>query len=126
MVVKNGNRINKNDDAHYITFNNKGLYESDKNGYQNANSSFVEFIKDQNDLHCYFGNGYYGENHYYFSKDYSRLNLKIDNSTTYVYQRVTSSSTNAIRRKIRESNPSARIPATTIITSPSTVNSSTE
>lgn len=120
MIVKNDIKTKKNDDAHYLTFNKKGFYESDENGYKNANNnSFVEFVKDKNNLHCYFGNGYYGTNHYYFSQDYSRLNLKIDNSTTYVYQRENSGSTTAKYRKLIENNNSNTSVSPVFVTAPS-------
>ena len=127
MIVKNGIKSKKNDDAHFLTFNSKGFYESDKNGYENSNSSFIEFTKNENNLHCYFGNGYYGFNHFYFSKDYSRLNVKIDNTTTYVYQREFSGTTTATRRKIVKSNNAnnSTIISSTI-TSPPVINGSSD
>lgn len=89
MIVDGGVRKSANDDAHYITFNSNGLYESDKSGYATG-SKFVRFVKDANGLHCYYGNGYFGNAHYYFSSDYSRLNVRLG-GVTYVYQRTTAS-----------------------------------
>lgn len=123
MVVENGRKVNKNDDAHYITFNKKGFYESDKNGYENGNSSFVDFIKDENGYHCYFGNGYYGANHYYFSSDFSRLNVRLDHNTTYVYQRTSSSGSTASKRKIHQKQSSSATSVAAIVTTTPVINS---
>lgn len=49
MIVKNGARTKKNDDAHYITFTDKGCYESDKDGFT-TNNGFVKSTWLQNDL----------------------------------------------------------------------------
>ena len=103
MIVKNGAKTSKNDDAHYITFTEKGCYESDKDGFT-SNSGFVKFTKNENNLHCYYGNCSFGTAHYYFSNDYSRLNISLDNNTTYVYQRELSGNTTASRRTVKSNS----------------------
>lgn len=103
MIVKNGAKTNKNDDAHYITFTDKGCYESDKDGFT-TNNGFVKFTKNENNLHCYYGSCSFGTAHYYFSNDYSRLNVRIDDDITYVYQRELSGKTTASRRVARSSS----------------------
>lgn len=103
MIVKNGAKTNKNDDAHYITFTDKGCYESDKDGFT-TNNGFVKFTKNENNLHCYYGSCSFGTAHYYFSNDYSRLNVRLDNNITYVYQRELSGKTTASRRAARSSS----------------------
>lgn len=104
MIVRNGVKTNKNDDAHYITFNKKGCYESDKNGYKNGNSSLIEYIKDENNLHCFYGNCPSGMANYYFSNDYSRLNVRLNDGVIFVYQRELSGNTTASRRSVRSNN----------------------
>lgn len=57
MIVKNGAKTNKNDDAHYITFTDKGCYESDKDGFT-TNNGFIKFTKNDwllgDDIHRNF------------------------------------------------------------------------
>lgn len=65
MIVKNGAKTNKNDDAHYITFTDKGCYESDKDGFT-TNNGFIKFTKNENTLSYlwrYSHNSLYGESH---------------------------------------------------------------
>lgn len=95
-IVNNGKRTTTNDDAHYITFNSKGCYDSDKNGIADISTCFVRFIKNANNMHCYKGPTYYGKAEYFFNSDYSRLNVKTE-SGTYVYVK-TNTSTSAKRR----------------------------
>jgi len=106
MIVKNGAKTNKNDDAHYITFTDKGCYESDKDGFT-TNNGFVKFTKNENNLHCYYGSCYFGTAHYYFSNDYSRLNVRLDDAITYVYQREITGKTTASRRAVRSNSSSS-------------------
>mgnify|MGYP000174679189 FL=1 len=120
MTVINGNKQTMNDDAHYITFNNKGCYESDKNGISDNGSSFIKFIKNENSLHCYFGNGFFGNAFYYFSSDYSRLNIKVDD-ITHVYIAETSLQTTASLRRKQETSPTGN---TIIVPMPIIVNES--
>ena len=108
MIVKNGAKTNKNDDAHYITFTDKGCYESDKDGFT-TNNGFIKFTKNENNLHCYYGNCSFGTAHYYFSNDYSRLNVRLDNNVTYVYQRELSGKTTASRRTAHSNSSSGGV-----------------
>lgn len=108
MIVKNGQKKKVNDDAHYLTFNNKGCYESDRNGFSNT-SDFIKFTKNENGLHCYYGKGYYGKANYYFSEDYSRLNVRINN-VVYVYQRESANKVTASFRKPKSEVNNAVIP----------------
>lgn len=105
MTVMNGNKQATNDDAHYITFNDKGCYESDKNGISDNGNKFIKFIKNENNLHCYYGNGFFGNAFYYFSSDYSRLNIKMDD-IIYVYTKEISLQTTASLRKKQATSPS--------------------
>lgn len=106
MIVKNGTKTNKYDDAHYITFTDKGCYESDKDGFT-TNNGFVKFTKNENNMHCYYGSCSFGTAHYYFSNDYSRLNVRLDDNITYVYQRELSGKTTASRRPARSNSSSS-------------------
>lgn len=106
MIVENNNKKKMNDDVHYITFNSKGCYESNEKGISENEYKFMKFIKKENNLHCYYGNGFFGNAYYYFSSDYSRLNIKL-NYSTYVYIRVVSSEATAslrIKQKIMSTN----------------------
>lgn len=97
MVVKNGVKTAKNDDAHYITITDNSCYDSDENGYQ-ASGKYLNFTKDENNLHCYYGRCHLGYAHYYFSADYSRLNIHASDNIIHVYQREPSGTTTAERR----------------------------
>lgn len=101
MIVENGVKSPKDDDAHYITFTFKGCHESDKDGFD-AKHGFVDYTKDENNLHCYYGSCFYGKAHYYFSNDYMRLNVQINENLVYVYQREPSGKTTA---KLRGAYP---------------------
>jgi hypothetical protein len=101
MIVENGVKSPKDDDAHYITFTFKGCHESDKDGFD-AKHGFVDYTKDENNLHCYYGSCFYGKAHYYFSNDYMRLNVQINENLVYVYQREPSGRTTA---KLRGAYP---------------------
>lgn len=115
MVVKNGIKSAKNDDAHFITINSKGCYESDRDGYT-KNTGFANFTKNEKNLHCYYGNCYYGNAHYYFSSNYDRINIVLNDNLVYVYQREMSGRTTASMRKTRKKtdNP-GRIDGTIVV-----------
>lgn len=98
MTVKDGNKTTKNDDAHYITITSTTCYDSDENGYE-ASGRFLKFIKNENNLHCYYGLCKWGYAHYYFSSDYSRLNVKANDNMVHVYQCETSGKTTAQMRR---------------------------
>lgn len=102
-IVKKGNRKTVNDDAHYLTFNKKGCYESDANGLSQG-GELIRFRKKENNIHCYYGNSSFGMAHYYFSNDFSRLNIRLDDNITYVYQRELSGKTTASKRVARSNN----------------------
>ena len=86
MIVSDNSKQRTNDDAHYLTFNHNGIYESDKNGFS-VGGKLIEYQKDNKGFHIYQGYGFHGYANYYFSSDYSRLNIVVDKKTTYVYQR---------------------------------------
>lgn len=121
MIVKEGVRINKNDDAHYLTFTNNGCYESDKNGYSTSDK-FLKFIKNENNLHCYYGSCSFGNANYYFSNDFSRLNIKLNDDLIYVYQRELSGRTTA---SLRTTSPSSNGGGVVFVTPPPVVGGGT-
>lgn len=102
MIVKGNEKVTTNDDAHFITFNTKGCYESDEKGFA-TDGCLIAFLKNENNLHCYYGNGYYGLSHYYFANDFSRLNVNVD-GTIYVYQRENGNKTSAKYRGNKSNN----------------------
>ena len=102
MIVQNNQRRNVNDDAHFLTFNNIGCYESNSDGFSDS-GCLIKYIKDENNLHCYYGSGYWGTAHYYFSDNYSRLNIKKDDFV-FVYQRELNNKTTASYRSVKSNN----------------------
>ena len=69
----------------FITFNDKGCYDSDKSGYD-VNNGFLKFGKSTTDRVYYSGNSYWGEAVYIFTENYGRLNIVVEESgITYVY-----------------------------------------
>lgn len=94
MVVREGVKTVKNDDAHYITFTKKGCYDSDKRGIATS-GNFINFTKDEKNLHCFYGRSYWGYAYYYFSNNYSRLNITTQKGITHVYQREMNGKTTA-------------------------------
>lgn len=117
-IVTNGIQQSVNDDAHYLTFSSNGFYESDANGYSVGNSKMIEFVKDDIGLHCYSGPGFYGYGNYFFSSDYSRINLKLTNNTVYVYEKITGTTTASNRAYV--STNSDGVSTTPVVTTPYT------
>ena len=88
-IVVDGVRTTASGDGHFITFTTKGCYDSDKNGYT-ENTGFREYKRTENNIRNYYGDSYFGKAYYYFSADYSRLNIKEENSgKIYVYLKKT-------------------------------------
>jgi hypothetical protein len=70
----------------FITINEKGCYDSDKNGYTVGNG-FLEYLRKDKDIQIYYGSSYWGRAYYYFSSDYSRVNVKTSDEVIYVYEK---------------------------------------
>ena len=88
--VKNGNKSMDSGDGHYLTINNKILYESDENGFSKKKGT-VTYMNSNNNRPMYEGTSYLGSNlSYVFNSDYSRLNIHAVDGTIYVYQRKSS------------------------------------
>lgn len=96
QIIENGSKRSVNDDAHFITFTANGCYASDSQGI-GAGGGVIKYVKDDRGFHCYRGNfgGTYAD--VIFSSDYSRINVRDDN-TIYVYQREPGSQTTAALR----------------------------
>jgi hypothetical protein len=85
IVAKNGQEQKCDSSGQFITFNDKGCYDSDKNGYTVKNG-FLKFGKASGDRVYYSGSSYWGETTYIFTQNYGRLNIRVEaDGTTYVY-----------------------------------------
>jgi len=85
IVTKNGKERISKGGGQFITFNNKGCYDSDRSGYK-VNNGFLNLEKETSDRVYYSGSSYWGEAVYIFTENYKRLNIRINNgNTTYVY-----------------------------------------
>jgi hypothetical protein len=73
----------------FITFNDKGCYDSDKSGYTVKNG-FLKLGKATSERVYYSGGSYWGEAMYIFTENYNRMNIIVEKSgVTYVYARAT-------------------------------------
>ena len=96
-IVKNGTKQAASGDGHYLTFNNKILYESNEKGLSKQTSS-VTYINSDNNRPLYEGNTTLGNNlSYVFNSDYSRLNVRELSGTVYVYERKSNPSPSKMR-----------------------------
>lgn len=87
MQIGPDGQKNKGDlTGQFITFNTKGCYDSDKEGYT-VNNGFLKYIQKSNDILVYYGNSYWGKCYYYFNSSRGRLNVKTD-KMIFVYERV--------------------------------------
>lgn len=85
IVSKDGQQRAGDNSGQFITFNDKGCYDSDKSGYDVGNG-FLKFGKSTSERVYYSGNSYWGEAMYIFTENYNRLNIVVEgNGTTYVY-----------------------------------------
>lgn len=82
-IVENGVRQATNDDAHYMTFGQSCVYDSDAEGYMESNSN-MRYKQTQNNIKTYYGTCYYGLCYCYVATDNSRINLKVGDQI-YVY-----------------------------------------
>lgn len=86
-IVRNGVKQAASGDGHYLTVNNKILYESDTNGLSMGTSS-VNYRNSENNRPLYEGRTTLGSNlSYVFNSDFSRLNIKKVDGTVFVYER---------------------------------------
>lgn len=77
----------------FITFNEKGCYDSDNEGYT-VDNGFLKYIKTKNHIRVYWGDSYWGKAYYHVSENLDRINVKlVGENKIYVYSR--SAPTNA-------------------------------
>ena len=84
-IVKDGKHIADVGDGHYITFNEKGCYDSDKDGFTEK-TGFRAYERLDNGITSYYGDSYFGKARYLFNSSKSRMNIIIDKTKeVYVY-----------------------------------------
>ncbi len=86
-VVENNVKRQASGDGHFITFTANACYDSDKDGYSEGFGTLHYEGLSQNNLHCYHGQGYFGNTHYFFASDRSRLNIQKSDGEILVYVR---------------------------------------
>lgn len=112
-VVVNGQKTAASGDGHYLTMNSKVLYESNPNGTSKG-FGIMNFEGDRNGLHTYGGNAFLGQGlTYYFSSDYSRLNVHLYNGTILVYERKNQANQSRMRGYSQPSSSSSYVPTAT-------------
>lgn len=87
--ITNGVKHAGNNTGQFITFTDKGCYDSDLDGYTVQNG-FLKYNKTENEILYYIGNSYWGTQcQYCFNISKDRLNIIPDNSDViFVYQRI--------------------------------------
>ena len=89
IVTKDRKEQAGNGSGQFITFNDKGCYDSDNKGFT-VNNGFLKFGKETAERVYYSGSSYWGEAMYIFTENYGRLNIVVEESgITYVYVLVT-------------------------------------
>ena len=88
-VVRNNAKTAGDSTGQFITFTHAGCYDSNKQGHDVGNG-FLAYKGLQNNLHSYTGRSYWGEaSSYYFTADFSRLNVYAPDGLIYVYEKET-------------------------------------
>lgn len=115
--IKKGTKATASGDGHFITFTEKGCYDSDKRGFT-ENNGFLEYKYTANNIRNYYGDSWFGKAYYYFSSDCSRLNIKQESSgTIYVYARKTAPA--GVTKSSRHKTPTTiAAPTVTMPTTP--------
>jgi hypothetical protein len=101
----------KGDNSHlFVTFTNKGCYDSDRGGYT-INNGFLDYEGTGNGRHAYYGSSFWGMANYYFAGDYSRLNVKVEaDGEIYVYEKSTPSAGVLTSSKIKSKTAPVPMP----------------
>lgn len=73
-------------DGHFITITPSACYESDREGIA-IDRNVQRLVSSPDANYHYVGDSYYGNASYFFSLDYSRLNIKKPDGIIYVYER---------------------------------------
>lgn len=91
-VVIDGRKTAGDGSGQFITINNKGCYDSDRSGFS-VDNGFLRYQNKDGNILIYYGGCFWGDAYYYFTADYSRLNVKPDGGNkVYVYSRTTAPS----------------------------------
>lgn len=85
-VEENGVRKSDVSDKMFVSFGKNVCYESDKDGFI-VEKNYREYNGENANVIDYYGNSFFGEGHWYFTKDYSKLHIRLDNGRTYIYEK---------------------------------------
>ena len=83
-VVENDSKKSAGSSGIFVTFNEKGCYDSDKDGFS-MNHGFLKYSGSNDRGILYQGQSYWGIADYHFAPDYSVLNVRDKHGVTYVY-----------------------------------------
>lgn len=83
-VVDNGTKKSVSSSGIFVTFNEKGCYDSDKDGFS-MNNGFLKYAGSGNKGILYQGQSYWGSVDYCFTSDYYVLNVRDKHGVVYVY-----------------------------------------
>jgi hypothetical protein len=85
VVAKDRSERAGDGSGQFITFMDKGCYDSDREGFT-VNNGVLKFDSETADRVYYSGSSYWGEAMYIFTENYGRLNIRVEDSgITYVY-----------------------------------------
>lgn len=126
-VEENGERKSDMSDKMFVTFGKNVCYESDKDGLT-IEKNYREYKGENSNVIDYYGKSFFGEGHWYFTKDYSKLHIRLDNGRTYIYEKRTAPSGFLASNRYSNVNQSNQCqinfmpPATTFETSDNPIN----
>lgn len=84
-VTKDRKEQAGNEKGQFITFNEKGCYDSDESGFT-VNNGFLKLEEKTSERVYYAGESYWGKATYIFTENYGRLNIVVEESgITHVY-----------------------------------------
>jgi hypothetical protein len=122
-IVDQNKKVQIGDNSgQFITFNDKGCYDSDKSGYEVKNG-FLKYKGNDNGYNTYYGSSFWGTATYFFLKDYSRLNIVLEaTDITYVYELTTPPANVNTCSLIKETQPvtSPANPISSVVVNPIT------
>lgn len=110
-VVNVNTRISSKGDlsGQFVTFTNKGCYDSDKEGYS-VNNGFLSYVFENDKFATYQGESYWGTAQYRVSFDKSRINVVLpDKILVYVRTRHPSDQQTSSLIKQRKNNDNKAI-----------------
>lgn len=90
----------------FVTFSEKGCYDSDRNGFDVGNGFLSYKGKNDSGISIYAGSSFWGNAKYCFSQDKRRLNIRLTGSDIiYVYQIFATPSHVCTSDKIKQKQP---------------------